>query len=147
ELGCDLLHASLMEQQDSRNDGFGHALSDGPAHIVGMEKEVKMIRHVQEYIPKARRMHSVSDWGRSVMLKSRASFSAASEWRPITRAVSTSAKAMRPAQCVRHWKTVGIKLHMLATKVGAKVAVFGYARVSTDGQTLASQDAELMAAG
>jgi DNA invertase Pin-like site-specific DNA recombinase len=27
------------------------------------------------------------------------------------------------------------------------VAVFGYARVSTDGQTLASQDAELMAAG
>ena len=27
------------------------------------------------------------------------------------------------------------------------MAVFGYARVSTDGQTLASQDAELMAAG
>jgi DNA invertase Pin-like site-specific DNA recombinase len=27
------------------------------------------------------------------------------------------------------------------------VAIFGYARVSTDGQTLASQDAELMAAG
>ena len=29
----------------------------------------------------------------------------------------------------------------------AYVAIFGYARVSTDGQTLASQDAELMAAG
>jgi Resolvase, N terminal domain len=29
----------------------------------------------------------------------------------------------------------------------AHMAVFGYARVSTDGQTLASQDAELMAAG
>src|SRR5215831_484833 len=29
----------------------------------------------------------------------------------------------------------------------ADMAVFGYARVSTDGQTLASQDAELMAAG
>jgi len=27
------------------------------------------------------------------------------------------------------------------------MAVFGYARVSTDGQTLASRDAELMAAG
>jgi DNA invertase Pin-like site-specific DNA recombinase len=27
------------------------------------------------------------------------------------------------------------------------MAVFGYARVSTDGQTLASQDAELMAVG
>jgi hypothetical protein len=28
-----------------------------------------------------------------------------------------------------------------------RLAVFGYARVSTDGQTLASQDAELMKAG
>jgi hypothetical protein len=38
ELGCDLLHASLMEEQDSRNDGFGHALSGGPAHIVWIKK-------------------------------------------------------------------------------------------------------------
>jgi DNA invertase Pin-like site-specific DNA recombinase len=36
---------------------------------------------------------------------------------------------------------------MLGTKVGAKMTVYGYARVSTDGQTLASQDAELTAAG
>ena len=37
---------------------------------------------------------------------------------------------------------------MLATKaIEADMAVFGYARVSTDGQTLASQDAQLMTAG
>jgi hypothetical protein len=32
-------------------------------------------------------------------------------------------------------------------KWGAEMAIFGYARVSTDGQTLASQDAQLHAAG
>src|SRR5262245_43896503 len=36
---------------------------------------------------------------------------------------------------------------MFYAKVEAKMAVFGYARVSTDGQSLASQDAQLRAAG
>jgi hypothetical protein len=48
EFSHDLLNASLMEQQDSRDDGFGHALSGGPARIVGMKKKVKTIRHAQE---------------------------------------------------------------------------------------------------
>jgi hypothetical protein len=30
-----------MEQQDRRDDGLGHALSGGPAHIVWMKKKVK----------------------------------------------------------------------------------------------------------
>jgi hypothetical protein len=55
ELSHDLLNASLMEQQDSRDDGLGHALSGGPAHIVWMKTDVKTIRHAQEYIPVARR--------------------------------------------------------------------------------------------
>ena len=38
-------------------------------------------------------------------------------------------------------------MHMSLAIVGAKMAVFGYARVSTDGQSLASQDAQLRAAG
>src|SRR5262249_41135795 len=33
------------------------------------------------------------------------------------------------------------------SKVGAEMAVYGYARVSTDGQSLASQEAQLTAAG
>jgi DNA invertase Pin-like site-specific DNA recombinase len=36
---------------------------------------------------------------------------------------------------------------MLGAKVGMKMTVYGYARVSTAGQTLASQDAQLHAAG
>jgi hypothetical protein len=36
---------------------------------------------------------------------------------------------------------------MSCAKVEAKMAVFGYARVSTDGQSLASQDAQLRAGG
>ena len=38
-------------------------------------------------------------------------------------------------------------IRMLLAKVGAKMTVYGYARVSTAGQTLASQDAQLHAAG
>ena len=34
ELGCDLFHPSLMQQQNSRDDIFGHAFSGGPTHIV-----------------------------------------------------------------------------------------------------------------
>jgi hypothetical protein len=49
ELGHDLLNASLIEQQDSRNDGFGHALSGGPAHIISTKMNAKTIRHAQEY--------------------------------------------------------------------------------------------------
>jgi hypothetical protein len=33
ELSHDLLNASVMEQQDSRDDGLGHALCGGPTHI------------------------------------------------------------------------------------------------------------------
>jgi DNA invertase Pin-like site-specific DNA recombinase len=36
---------------------------------------------------------------------------------------------------------------MLGSKVGLEMTVYGYARVSTDGQTLAVQDAQLRAAG
>src|SRR5262247_125000 len=38
-------------------------------------------------------------------------------------------------------------MHMFLPKVGSKMTVYGYARVSTNGQTLASQDAQLHAAG
>jgi DNA invertase Pin-like site-specific DNA recombinase len=38
-------------------------------------------------------------------------------------------------------------MHMSCAKVESKMAVFGYARVSTDGQSLASQDSQLRAAG
>jgi hypothetical protein len=54
ELGYDLVDAAFMQHQNSRDDGFGHALGGGPAHIVRMEKNLKTIRHVQEYIPIAR---------------------------------------------------------------------------------------------
>jgi DNA invertase Pin-like site-specific DNA recombinase len=37
--------------------------------------------------------------------------------------------------------------YVIAKMGGWKMAVLGYARVSTNGQTLASQDAQLMAAG
>jgi hypothetical protein len=40
ELGHNLVDAALMEQQNSRDDIFGNALSGGPAHIVGMKKDV-----------------------------------------------------------------------------------------------------------
>ena len=38
-------------------------------------------------------------------------------------------------------------MHMLLPKVRSKMTVYGYARVSTNGQTLASRDAQLHAAG
>ena len=38
-------------------------------------------------------------------------------------------------------------MHMLLEKGEAEMTVYGYARVSTDGQSLASQDAQLHAAG
>jgi DNA invertase Pin-like site-specific DNA recombinase len=38
-------------------------------------------------------------------------------------------------------------MHMLLEKGGAEMTIYGYARVSTDGQTLAAQDAQLHAAG
>src|SRR4051812_39953918 len=38
-------------------------------------------------------------------------------------------------------------MHMSPSKVGFPMTVYGYARVSTDGQSLAAQDAELHAAG
>jgi DNA invertase Pin-like site-specific DNA recombinase len=38
-------------------------------------------------------------------------------------------------------------MHMLLEKGEAEMTVYGYARVSTDGQTLAAQDAQLHAAG
>src|SRR5215470_15149537 len=38
-------------------------------------------------------------------------------------------------------------MHMLLPKVRVQMTVYGYARVSTNGQTLASQDAQLHAAG
>ena len=55
ELGHNLVDAAFMQHQNSGDDGFGHALSGGPAHIVWMKKNVKTIRHAQEYIPIARR--------------------------------------------------------------------------------------------
>src|SRR5262249_44369238 len=39
------------------------------------------------------------------------------------------------------------RMHMLLPKVRVQMTVYGYARVSTNGQTLASQDAQLHAAG
>src|SRR5215470_8040206 len=38
-------------------------------------------------------------------------------------------------------------MQMLLAKVRREMAIYGYARVSTDGQSLASQDAKLHAAG
>ena len=38
-------------------------------------------------------------------------------------------------------------MHMLLEKGEAEMTIYGYARVSTDGQSLASQDAQLHAAG
>src|SRR5215471_9842446 len=38
-------------------------------------------------------------------------------------------------------------IHMLGSKMRLKMTIYGYARVSTDGQSLASQDAQLHAAG
>ena len=45
ELSRDLLNAALMEQQDSRDNGLGHALGGSPTHIVRMKTDVKTIRH------------------------------------------------------------------------------------------------------
>jgi hypothetical protein len=44
-LGRDLIDATLMEQQDGSDDSFRYALSGGPAHIMGIEKNSKTIRH------------------------------------------------------------------------------------------------------
>jgi Resolvase, N terminal domain len=38
-------------------------------------------------------------------------------------------------------------MHMLLSKMGQAMPIYGYARVSTDGQSLASQHAQLRAAG
>ena len=38
ELSHDLLNASLMQQQDSRNNGLGHALGGSRTHIVRTKK-------------------------------------------------------------------------------------------------------------
>jgi hypothetical protein len=43
ELSHDLLNASLMEQQDSRDDGLGYALGGSPTHIVRIKTDVKTI--------------------------------------------------------------------------------------------------------
>ena len=45
EFSRDLLNASLMQQQDSRDNGFGHALSGGPSDIIWMKEHPKTIRH------------------------------------------------------------------------------------------------------
>ena len=45
ELSRDLVNASLMEEQDSRDNGLGHALGGSPTHIVRMKKDIKAIRH------------------------------------------------------------------------------------------------------
>ena len=49
ELRHNLVDASLMEQQISRDNGFGHALNSGPAHILQMKKYFEAIRHEKEY--------------------------------------------------------------------------------------------------
>ena len=59
ELGHNLVDASLMEQQDSRDNGLGHALGGSPAQIIWMKREFETIRHEKEYIPIARRMHAL----------------------------------------------------------------------------------------
>ena len=41
ELGHNLVDASLMQQQDSRDNGFGHALGGSPAHIDLDEEELR----------------------------------------------------------------------------------------------------------
>jgi hypothetical protein len=45
ELGHNLVGAAFMQHQNSGDDGFGHALSGGPAHIVSIKKNAKTIRH------------------------------------------------------------------------------------------------------
>jgi hypothetical protein len=45
ELTRDLLNASVMEQQDSRDNGLGHALGGSPTHIVRMKRDIKTISH------------------------------------------------------------------------------------------------------
>jgi hypothetical protein len=45
KLGRDLIDATLLEQQDGSDDSFRYALSGGPAHILGIEKNSKTIRH------------------------------------------------------------------------------------------------------
>jgi Resolvase, N terminal domain len=44
-------------------------------------------------------------------------------------------------------KMLGNYYANVIAKMGSGMAILGYARVSTNGQTLASQDAQLMAAG
>ena len=39
ELKYNLVDASLMEQQNSRDNGFGHALGGSPAQIIWMKRE------------------------------------------------------------------------------------------------------------
>jgi hypothetical protein len=57
KLRHNLFDAALVEQQDSRDHVFGHALSGGPAHPIGRKIETEAIRHDQEHNPPAERMH------------------------------------------------------------------------------------------
>ena len=41
ELGRDFVDSALMEQQDSRDNGFGHALGGSPAQIIWMKNDSK----------------------------------------------------------------------------------------------------------
>jgi hypothetical protein len=46
-----------MEQQNSRDDVFGHTLSGGPAHGLSMKIDPETVRHAPEHIPPADKMH------------------------------------------------------------------------------------------
>jgi hypothetical protein len=43
--GHNLVHATVVEQQDSRDHILGHAFSGGPAHFLRVEIETETIRH------------------------------------------------------------------------------------------------------
>ena len=45
ELGHDLADVLLVEQQNSRDDGFGYTLSGGPSHRLIMKNDSETIRH------------------------------------------------------------------------------------------------------
>jgi hypothetical protein len=53
KLGRDLVHAAMVEQQDSSDHVFGHALS-GPAYPMRRKIETETIRHGSEDISAAR---------------------------------------------------------------------------------------------
>jgi len=45
KLRYNLFDAALVEQQDSRDHVFGHALSGGPAHPIGRKIDTETIGH------------------------------------------------------------------------------------------------------